>query len=55
LDFKFETGTLKTSIDVPVDGLGGGTLGTFEPDNGGAPLDLDIDLGFLNLLLWFLK
>lgn len=51
LEFKFETGTLAPSIEVPVDGS---TLGTFEPDNGGAPLDIGVDEFFAYLIFNFL-
>ena len=47
LDFKFETGSLSSSIEIPV---GDSTLGTFDPDNGGAPLDFTIEDGLAFLL-----
>jgi len=53
LDFKFETGTLAPPVVVD---LGGSTLGSFVPDDGGAPLDYELEAElFLNLLLYFLK
>ena len=51
LDFKFETGTLAPSIEIPVDGS---TLGTFEPDNGGAPLDFFVQDAIAYLIFNFL-
>jgi len=50
LDFKFETGTLKPVIEIPEASLGDGTLGTFEPDNGGAPLDFIVEDAFAFLI-----
>jgi hypothetical protein len=55
LDFKFETGTLRPVIEIPEGTLGDGTLGTFDPDNGGAPLDFFIEdaLAYLIFNLFF--
>ena len=47
LDLKFETGSLKTTIEGSVDG---GTLGGFVPDGGNAPIDFFIDDAFAYLL-----
>ena len=52
LDFKFQTGSLAPNIE---DALGGGTTGSFDPDNGAAPLDLSIEDFFVYLILNFLK
>ena len=52
LDFKFETGTL---AQAPVESLGDSTLGTFDPDNGNAPLDFSLLDGLAALVLYFLK
>lgn len=51
LEFKFQTGNLAPTIEVPLDG---GTLGGFTPDDGGAPIDLSIEDAFAYLILNFL-
>lgn len=50
LEFKFETGTLKPVIEIPEGALGDGTLGSFAPDDGGAPFDFWLDDAVLYLL-----
>lgn len=52
LEFKFETGSISPTIEVP---LGDSTLGTFDPDNGSAPLDFFIEDAFASLILYFLR
>ena len=48
LDFRFKTGTL---APAPVVDLGDSTLGTFDPDNGDAPLDFALEDGLALLIL----
>jgi len=55
LNLKFETGTLSPSIEIPVDGLDGGTLGSLIPSDGGAPLDFSFEDVFAAVLLYFLR
>ena len=47
LDFRFQTGS---SSQGSVGGVGDSTLGTFDPDNGAAPLDFALEDGFAVLL-----
>ena len=51
LNFKFETGTLAPPV---VESVGDSTLGTFDPDNGAAPLDYSIEDAVANLILNYL-